>query len=204
MNATDDTLQGWSFHNAPLAPDAASGRLAPDGSLSISLPSRRCCAWWERELPVAPGGVRFRAEARIALGAGALETRAHLGEAGVEAIADSRTEVSRDVEDNALLTEGSTGGAARVHLRIAMEVGDLADSASEGDALAVKEGRLLALSAKHLAEADACARHVWRFLRDKALQQWRPVCIAAEGILPTVEGVVEKRADSVSHGNYLS
>ena len=70
MTATDDTLQGWSFHNAPLAPDAASGRLAPDGSLSISLPSRRCCAWWERELPVAPGGVRFRAEARIALGAG--------------------------------------------------------------------------------------------------------------------------------------
>ena len=67
---SDTMPRDWSFHNAPLAPDAASGRVAPYGALSISLPSRRCCAWWERELPVTEGGVRFRAEAHIALGAG--------------------------------------------------------------------------------------------------------------------------------------
>jgi predicted amidohydrolase len=64
------TTEGWSFHSAPLAPDAATGRAGAEG-LSISLPSKRACAWWERTFPVAAGrGARFRAEARIALGPG--------------------------------------------------------------------------------------------------------------------------------------
>ena len=58
----------WSFRNAPLAPDAAEGRAEADGSLLLELPSRRACAWWERELPLPPGGgVRFRAEAHVEL-----------------------------------------------------------------------------------------------------------------------------------------
>ena len=58
----------WSFRNAPLAPDAAEGRAEADGSLLLALPSRRACAWWERELPLPPGGgVRFRAEAHVEL-----------------------------------------------------------------------------------------------------------------------------------------
>ena len=60
----------WAFFSAPLAPDRAEGRAEADGSLSIRLPSRRACAWWEREIAVASRGVRFRAEARVALGAG--------------------------------------------------------------------------------------------------------------------------------------
>ena len=70
MNETPATPDEWSFRSAPLAPDAASGR-AEAGRLSISLPSPRACAWWERAFPVAAGrGARFRAEARIALGPG--------------------------------------------------------------------------------------------------------------------------------------
>ena len=58
----------WTFFSAPLAPDRAEGRTEADGSLSIRLPSRRACAWWERKIAVSSRGVRFRAEARVALG----------------------------------------------------------------------------------------------------------------------------------------
>ena len=60
----------WAFATAPLAPDKATGR-AVDGRLKMSLPSKRACAWWEREFPVTPGkGARFVATAEIALGPG--------------------------------------------------------------------------------------------------------------------------------------
>ena len=60
----------WAFENAKLSPDKATGR-AVDGRLEMSLPSKRACAWWEREFPVTPGkGARFTATAEIALGAG--------------------------------------------------------------------------------------------------------------------------------------
>lgn len=60
----------WSFLNAPLAPERAEGRELSGGALAMRLPSRRCCAWWEREIPVSGGGMRFHAEARATLGAG--------------------------------------------------------------------------------------------------------------------------------------
>ena len=58
---------GWTFSNAAHAPDKASGR--DDGAtLAISMPSKRSCAWWEKEFRVTPGrGVRFRAKAKISL-----------------------------------------------------------------------------------------------------------------------------------------
>ena len=60
----------WAFANAKLSPDPATGREV-DGRLEMSLPSKRACAWWEKEFPVTPGkGVRFTATAEIALGAG--------------------------------------------------------------------------------------------------------------------------------------
>jgi len=61
----------WTFRSAPLAPDAAAGRAGADGSLLLSLPSPRACGWWECEIALPPGGgVRLRAEARVALGPG--------------------------------------------------------------------------------------------------------------------------------------
>ncbi|MBQ3809456.1 MAG: carbon-nitrogen hydrolase family protein [Kiritimatiellae bacterium] len=68
MNESRKRPEDWTFFNAPLAPDRAEGRADADGSLSIRLPSRRACAWWEREIAVASRGVRFRAEVRVALG----------------------------------------------------------------------------------------------------------------------------------------
>ena len=60
----------WAFENAKLSPDKATGREV-DGRLEMSLPSKRACAWWEREFPVTPGkGARFAATAEIALGPG--------------------------------------------------------------------------------------------------------------------------------------
>ena len=60
----------WAFANAKLSPDPATGREV-DGRLEMSLPSKRTCAWWEKEFPVTPGkGTRFTATAEIALGAG--------------------------------------------------------------------------------------------------------------------------------------
>ena len=61
---------GWTFENAPLAPDPATGRKA-EGRLEMSLPSKRTCAWWENSFPVTPGkGARFTATAEIVLDAG--------------------------------------------------------------------------------------------------------------------------------------
>ena len=60
----------WAFENAKLSPDPATGREV-DGQLEMSLPSKRACAWWEKEFSVTPGkGVRFTATAEIALGPG--------------------------------------------------------------------------------------------------------------------------------------
>ena len=60
----------WAFANAKHAPDRAEGRVVGD-ALEISVPSKRSCAWWEREFAVTPGrGVRFRARAEVSLGAG--------------------------------------------------------------------------------------------------------------------------------------
>ena len=61
---------GWTFENAPLAPDPATGRKAEE-RLEMSLPSKRTCAWWENSFPVTPGkGARFTATAEIVLDAG--------------------------------------------------------------------------------------------------------------------------------------
>ena len=70
MNDTSAATGVWTFLSAPLAPDAASGRTGADGALELSLPSRRSCGWWETEIAVSSRGVRFRAEARVALGEG--------------------------------------------------------------------------------------------------------------------------------------
>ncbi|MBQ6340648.1 MAG: carbon-nitrogen hydrolase family protein [Kiritimatiellae bacterium] len=60
----------WTFENAKLSPNPATGRAA-DGRLEISLPSKRACAWWEKAFAVTPGkGARFVATAEIALGPG--------------------------------------------------------------------------------------------------------------------------------------
>ena len=64
------TADDWTFFNARHSPDKALGR-AVDGVLEISVPSKRSCAWWEREFPVTPGrGARFRARTSVSLGAG--------------------------------------------------------------------------------------------------------------------------------------
>ena len=68
--ATNVCAGEWVFENAKLSPDKATGREV-DGRLEMSLPSKRACAWWEKEFPVTPGkGVRFTATAEIALGPG--------------------------------------------------------------------------------------------------------------------------------------
>ena len=137
---------------------------------------------------------------RVALGAGAFEAAAHLREAGVEPVADRGAEVGGEVEDDALLAECRAGGAARVHLGVGVQVGDLVDRAREGDALAVEENGVLALGAEHLLQADAGARLVGRPLGNELRQERRPVGVAAERVLLAGERVVEEGLDAGCHG----
>ena len=136
----------------------------------------------------------------IILGAAAGEARAHLGEAGVESVADGRREVGGEVEDDTLLAERGAGGATRGHLLLRVEVGDLANGAGKGDALAVEERGGLAFGAEHFLQADAGARLVGRALGDEARQKRRPVDVAAEAVLATVEGEVEQGLNAGCHG----
>ena len=137
---------------------------------------------------------------RVALGAGAGEAFAHLRETRVEAVADRGAEVGGEVEDDALLAERRAGGAARIHLGVGVQLGDLADRAREREALAVEERGRFALGAEHLLQADAGARLVGRPLLDEPRQERRPVGVATERVLLAGERVVEEGLDAGCHG----
>ena len=125
----------------------------------------------------------------VVLGAGAREAGLDLGEARVESGGDRRAEVRRQVEDDALLAESRAGGAARVHFRVAVEVGDLLHRAQEVEAFAVHErGRL---GGEHLLEADAGAGLVVGLLGDEAVEERLPVDVAAKLRLLLVEGAIQ-------------
>ena len=58
----------WTFGSAPLAKSPASGRELADGIHELRIPDRGGCGWWTTSASVKPGGgVRFRAQAEIAL-----------------------------------------------------------------------------------------------------------------------------------------
>lgn len=62
-------IDGWTWQTSPLFPDAPVGEKT-DGSLVATLPSKRCCGWWETAAAATPGtGMRFTAKAEISLDA---------------------------------------------------------------------------------------------------------------------------------------
>ena len=87
---------------------------------------------------------------------------------GVQPVADRRREVCRQVEDDALLAKCRSRCAARGHLLIRMQVGNLLHRPKERETLPVhKRGRL---GLQHLLESDARARHVARAFGDEPLK----------------------------------
>ena len=104
----------------------------------------------------------------IALRAAFRETRIDFAEPCAKSVADRRREVCRQVEDDALLAKCRSRCAARGHLLIRMQVGNLLHRPKERETLPVhKRGRL---GIQHLLESDARARHVARAFGDEPLK----------------------------------
>ena len=103
----------------------------------------------------------------IALRAAFRETRIDFAEPCAKSIAYRRTEVRRQVEDNALLAKSRAGRAAGIHLRVGVQIWDLPHRAQERKPLAVHERRSLRL--QHFLKADPGPRLVADPFRDEPL-----------------------------------
>ena len=137
----------------------------------------------------------------IAVRAALREARVDLVEARAESVADRRTEVGRQVEDDAFLAERGPLRAARVHLGVGVQVGDLLHGPEEGEALAVHKRGCLGL--QHLLEADARTRLVADAFGHEAVEERLPVHVAAKLRLLPVERAVQQALDSLSHFRFL-
>ena len=122
---------------------------------------------------------------RVAFAAAFCETRLHLAETRSESVAYRQREIRRQVEYDALLSEGSSGSSPRGHFGLRVQIGNLFHRPHKGETFTFHERGLFRL--QHFLESDPGACHVARAIGDKALEERLPVHVAAELLLFLVE-----------------